>query len=151
MIVHSSIDYPDGNSLRLCRTYAAPIHRVFRAWVDIGDLARWFTPNPDWPARVEGLSVRQGGGFTASFGAPGETPWIEQVQYIEIDPPTRLVMLGHMTHDGAFSSVTRYTVSLSEVREGTSLIMHEYGAPDQLQDRGGGWGGTLDNLATVLA
>lgn len=151
MIVHSSVEFPDGKSLRLSRTYAAPIHRVFRAWVDIGDLERWFTPDAAWPARVEDLTVRQGGGFTASFGAPGETPWIEHVQYVEIDPPTRLVFLGHMTHDGAFVTVTRYTVTLTEVRDGTELILHEFGSgPDDLKDRGGGWGGTLDNLATVL-
>lgn len=143
--------FPGGTRLRLQRTYAAPIHRVFQAWIDVNDLVNWFTPDPASPARVSDVNIGIGGGFVAAFGPPGETPWIERVQYQEIDPPHRLTMLGHMTRDGAHVAITRYTIDLVELGETTELTLTETGAtPEQLEDRAGGWGGTLDNLARHL-
>lgn len=150
MIMASSKAFPDGNLL-LRRTYAAPIHRVFQAWVDINDLTRWFTPNLAEPARVTDLDVRQGGGFMARFGPAGEPTWDERVQYLEIDPPHRLLMLGHMTRDGAHVCIARYEVTFTERDGATAMTLLETGSPpENLEDRAGGWGGTLDNLATVL-
>lgn len=151
MILSSSKAFPSGNQLLLKRTYAAPVHRVFQAWVDVNDLVRWFTPNLAEPARVSELDVRQGGGFMAKFGPPGEPTWDERVQYLEIDPPHRLLMLGHMTREGGHVCIARYEVSFSGNGETTEMTLLETGSPpDALEDRAGGWGGTLDNLATVL-
>lgn len=144
--------FPGGDTLRLRRTYNAPTHRVFRAWIDVHDLINWFTPDPDSPARVSDVEVRIGGGFKAEFGPSGETPWIERVQYQEIDPPRRLVMLGHMTRDGEHVAITRYAIDLVGVDGGTELTLTETGAtPEQLEERAGGWSGTLENLARHLA
>src|SRR5258706_9029840 len=100
MTVEARTAHPKARQLLLKRVYPAPIHRVFQAWIDINDLIRWFTPNPEWPARVSDLDVTVGGGFVAAFGAPSEAPWVEKVQYREIDPPNYLAMLGHMTREG---------------------------------------------------
>lgn len=152
MILRSATEMPGGRQLKLTRVYAAPIHRVFQAWVDGADLTRWFTPNLAEPARVSDLDVRHGGGFVAAFGPPGEPPWVERLQYLDIDPPNRLTMLGHMTREGAHICIVRYLVTLTERDGGTELVLLETGAPpDALQDRAGGWGGTLDNLVTVLS
>lgn len=149
MTVHSAI--PAEHRLWLRRTYKAPIHRVFQAWIDGKDLERWFTPNPDWPARVSDLDVRIHGGFVAAFGAPGETPWIERVQYLDIDPPRRLLLQGVMRHDGNFVVCTRYTIDLADLGDATELTLVETGAPKETaEDRAGGWGGTLDNLGRLL-
>ena len=143
--------FPGGNRLRLQRTYAAPVHRVFQAWIDVNDLVHWFTPDTGSPARVSDLDVSIGGGFVAAFGPPGETPWIERIQFQEIDPPHRLVMLGHMTRDGAHVAITRYTIDLVDLGDTAELTLTETGAtPEQLEERAGGWGGTLDNLARHL-
>jgi uncharacterized protein YndB with AHSA1/START domain len=143
--------FPGGTSLRLQHSYAASVHRVFQAWIDINDLIRWYTPDASAPVRVSELDVSIGGGFVAAFGPPGEAPWIERVQYQEIDPPRRLAMLGHMTRDGAHVAITRYTVDLVEIGETTELTLTETGAtPGQLEERAGGWTGTLENLAHYL-
>jgi uncharacterized protein YndB with AHSA1/START domain len=144
--------YPAAKDLLLKRVYPAPIHRVFKAWIDVNDLIRWFTPNPDWPARVRDLEVREGGGFVAEFGDPAEAPWVEQVQYLTIDPPGHLMMLGHMTRQGEHVCITRYDIRLTDLGSGTELALLETGAPpDALEDRAGGWGGTLDNLGRLLS
>lgn len=143
---------PAERSLWLRRTYKAPMHRVFQAWIDGDDLARWYTPDPAWPAQVSELDVRIHGGFVAAFGAPGETPWIERVQYLDIAPSKRLVMQGVMTHDGKYITCTRYTIDLTDLGGATELTMVETGGdPAQIEDRAGGWGGTLDNLGRLLA
>ena len=142
---------PSERKLWLRRTYKAPIHRVFQAWIDGADLARWYTPNADWPAHVSDLDVRIHGGFLAQFGAPGEEPWVERVQYLDIAPPHRLVMQGLMTHAGAFVTLTRYTVDLADLGDATELTLVETGGkPGEIDDRAGGWGGTLDNLGRLL-
>ena len=142
---------PNDKKLWLRRTYRAPVHRVFQAWIDGADLERWYTPNPDWPARVTDLDVRVHGGFTAAFGAPGETPWIERVQYLDITPARHLTMQGLMTHDGKYVTFTRYTVDLADLGDTTELILVETGCdPTMIDDRAGGWGGTLDNLGRLL-
>lgn len=139
------------HSLWLRRTYKAPVHRVFQAWIDGDDLAKWFTPNADWPARVSDLDVRIHGGFVAAFGAPGEIPWVERVQYLEIEPAKRLVMQGLMTHGGKYVTCTRYTIDFADLGGATELTMIETGGdPAAIDDRAGGWGGTLDNLGRLL-
>ena len=143
---------PNDGKLWLRRTYAAPIHRVFQAWIDGADLQRWYTLDPAWPAQVSELDVRIHGGFLAKFGAPGEEPWVERVQYLDIAPPHRLVMQGYMTHAGAFVAFTRYTIDLADLGDATELTLIETGgAPAQIDDRAGGWGGTLDNLGRLLS
>lgn len=92
------------------------------------------------------------GGFAAAFGAPGETPWIERVQYLEIVPAKRLVMQGLMTQDGKYVTFTRYAIDLTDLGTATELTMLETGGdPAAIDDRAGGWGGTLDNLGRLLA
>ena len=152
MTLQAKTAFPAAKQLLLKRVYPAPIHRVFQAWIDINDLIRWFTPNPEWPARVRDLEVRVGGGYVAEFGAPGESPWVERVCFEIIDPPERLVMLGHMTRDGAHVCLARYDISLTDLDETTELMLSEKGSPPELlEDRADGWGGTLDNLGRLLA
>lgn len=143
---------PSERTLWLRRTYRAPMHRVFQAWIDGDDLARWYTPDAGWPARVSELDVRILGGFTAAFGAPGETPWIERVQYLDIVPSRHLRMQGVMTHGGKFVTCTRYSVDLADLGDATELRLVETGGdPAMVDERAGGWGGTLDNLGRLFA
>ena len=61
-------------------------------------------------------------------------------------------MLGYMTREGAFVCISRYEVSLTDLGDGTELSLLETGAPpENLEDRAGGWGGTLDNLGRLLS
>lgn len=141
-----------GEAMVLRRVYDAPPARIYRAWIDERELSKWFTPNADWPAKVTGMDLRVMGGFTAAFGAPGETPWVERVQFLSFDPPRRIESIGHMTRDGAFVSFTRMVVEMRAHGGGTELILREYGCDgEERADRAGGWGGTLDNLATLDA
>lgn len=43
--------------LRTERTFAAPRDRVYRAWTDAGELARWFAPGDDYVTEVLELGL----------------------------------------------------------------------------------------------
>ena len=137
--------------LIVTRTYDAPVHTVFQAFIDVELLKKWYTPNPDWPPRISDMKTEIGGGFTAAFGDPKEEPWVERTQFLEIDPPHRLRTFHYMTHGGAFRVATRAEFTFLPLGGATQLIVSETGAPAEIfESRINGWGGTLDNLVRAL-
>ena len=56
---------PSTYELTMERTLAAPPERVFRAWTEPVELARWFAPNPELPTEAE-VDLRVGVARTAS-------------------------------------------------------------------------------------
>ena len=50
-------------ALTLKRTFAAPRERVFRAWTDPKELARWFAPSPDHSSVVPEFEFKVGGKY----------------------------------------------------------------------------------------
>lgn len=58
--------------LRVDRVIHAPRDRVWKAWTDPGDLARWWLPAP-MRCRVDRLDVVPGGAFVTSMSDDGAT------------------------------------------------------------------------------
>ena len=50
-------------TLVLRRTYDATRERVFHAWTDAKQMARWYTPDIESPVVVARLDLRVGGGY----------------------------------------------------------------------------------------
>jgi uncharacterized protein YndB with AHSA1/START domain len=149
-ILDASGEIAKSGELVLRRTFDATCERLFRAWLDPGDLALWYVPAPDWQVRISEVDMRMLGGFTAEFGDGREAPYVERVQFLAIEPCERLELLVQMTQEGAFLSVTRTTVAFRAKGDGAEMVVTERGAaPEWRQDRLGGWGGTLDNLARL--
>jgi len=48
-------------ALQVKRTFQASRERVFRAWTDAKELARWFAPPSDYSTVVPELDLRVGG------------------------------------------------------------------------------------------
>ena len=76
--------------LRLTRTIAGSPDAVFRAWTDPEQLARWFGPGAFTVVRAE-LDLRAGGAYRIVFDAGDGEPVTLTGEYVEIDPPRRLV------------------------------------------------------------
>jgi len=66
------LDLDPDLDLRIDRVIRAPRTRVWQAWTDPGDLARWWLPAPT-PCRVERLDVGPGGAFVTSMSDDGVT------------------------------------------------------------------------------
>ena len=65
------------STLILKRVYDAPVERVWRAWTNEKELAKWYVAGFDQVVHFAEADVRTGGTYRVSFGAPGKTPCIE--------------------------------------------------------------------------
>src|ERR1700675_532832 len=78
-------------TLQMRRTFAAPRQRVFRAWTDAKELARWFAPSPDYSTVVPELDLRVGGKYRLEIHHKGGNVHRVGGTYREIQPPEKLV------------------------------------------------------------
>jgi uncharacterized protein YndB with AHSA1/START domain len=133
--------------VELTRTFKAPPETVWRGLTDSVALAAWF-----WPARLSPRAetdVRVGGRYriasaitrTASSAIGGE--------YLEVQPPERLVFTWCWEGD---DSTSRVTVELADGDEGTELsLRHDQLADEEESDaRHRGWRDSLDRLPEWL-
>jgi uncharacterized protein YndB with AHSA1/START domain len=138
--------------LRLSRVLHARRETVFKAWSSGDHLKRWFAPDtftvPD--AKVE---MHVGGAFEVRMRAPtGEEHWIRG-RFVEITPPTRLVIDMYIADSAGNQLFRAFTeVDFADALGGTRLdVVQTYtlidpskawmvaGAPE-------GWRTTLDKL-----
>jgi uncharacterized protein YndB with AHSA1/START domain len=77
--------------LRIDRVIRAPRTRVWTAWTDPAQLARWWLPAPT-QCRVERLEVQPGGGFVTSMSDDGVAfgPHVDAC-FVVVEPGARLV------------------------------------------------------------
>jgi uncharacterized protein YndB with AHSA1/START domain len=78
-------------TLKLNRVFQAPRERVFRAWTDAKELARWFAPSADYTTRVPELDLRVGGTYKVEMHHKGGNVHTVLGTYREIRPPERIV------------------------------------------------------------
>ena len=137
------------DSLRIARTFAAPAARVYRAWTDAADLARWNFCTDGMTATVETVDVRVGGRYRASFGFPGEPPIVETNEYREVVPERRLVFDNTLARGDTVYSRTRCTVEFVDRGDRTQLVLTEEGG--DAGEHASGWGNGFNRLARLLA
>ena len=138
--------------LRLSRVFHARRETVFKAWSSGDHVKRWFAPDtftvPD--AKVE---MHVGGAFEVRMRAPtGEEHWIRG-RFVEITPPTRLVIDMYIADSAGRQLFRAFTeVDFADALGGTRMdVVQTYtlidpstawmvaGAPE-------GWRSTLDKL-----
>jgi uncharacterized protein YndB with AHSA1/START domain len=130
----------------LQRRIAATPDRLFRAWTEPAQLARWMSP----VGRVEAdVDARVGGRLSVAM--IGEGRRIEHFgEFLENRRPHRLVFTWQSPYTGGLA--TRVTVDLVEADVGTELTLrHELLPADAVESHSGGWGAMLDRLGEILA
>jgi uncharacterized protein YndB with AHSA1/START domain len=134
-------------ALRITRVLEAPIERVFAAWTDPAQMARWFFVQETWSAEVEN-DLRVDGPFSIKMHAPEGTVFDCSGVYLEIEPPTRLVF----SWTSYAVADTRVTIELREVDGGTELtLIHEDLVDIDVRNlHAEGWGGCLASLDRYL-
>jgi uncharacterized protein YndB with AHSA1/START domain len=130
--------------LELTRTLPAPPERVWRALTDPAALAAWFWPHLDNTVEVD---LRTSGSYRiegpkAGIAVTGD--------YLEVDPPKRLVFTWHWEGEDERS---RVTVELRPGGAGTVLwLVHDRIGEDATRAQyEQGWMDCLDRLPGVLA
>lgn len=137
--------------LTVTRSFAAPASRVFDAWLDPADAARFLFATPAGEMIRCDMDPRVGGGFTLTERRPaGDAE--HRGRYLEIDRPHRLVFLFAATpaDEGEW---TRVTIDIADTADGCTLTLtHEMDpqwAAYEAQTRKG-WTTILESLARIL-
>src|ERR1700748_1857831 len=79
--------------LVVTRTFNAPAHIVFDAWTKPELLKRWWAPKSFGVSLFECESdLRVGGTYRYAFGRDPKNPEVVSGRYLEVNPPSRLVL-----------------------------------------------------------
>jgi uncharacterized protein YndB with AHSA1/START domain len=138
--------------LTITRVLDAPRERVWREWTEPERFADWFGgPDAEVPLDTVAMDVRPGGAWRATMFAGGrEIRWTGE--YVEVDPPGRLVLtISDQPGDAPHELVV---VVLSERGDGrTEMLVEQHGTlPPEVYDAArNGWGAFLDRIAERLA
>ena len=144
--------------LTITRIIKAPRARLWQAWTDPAQLARWFLPEPAI-LRVDRLEVRPGGALLTSMSEAGSpfTAHIDGV-FLDVEAGRRLVYTNVVTSsfrpaDPGFMTAI---ISFADHPNGTDYtahVMHRSPADRQMHEEAGfedGWGTVAAQLARLV-
>jgi uncharacterized protein YndB with AHSA1/START domain len=107
------------------RTFNAPAHIVFDAWTKPALLKRWWAPRSFGVSLFEcEQDLRVGGAYRFVFGRDPKNPEVFSGRYLEVDPPSRLVLTQvyeRMAHVGDVV----VTAAFEESQGRTRLTLHQ--------------------------
>ena len=141
-----------GLTLHLKTVLQAPRERVFAACVEPDELAEWWGPAGFTAPSVD-LDVRVGGRYRITMEPPEGEAFHLRGEYMEVDPPRRLVYTFEWEEPDPDDQETVVTLSFFDDREGTSRLVLDQGsfatgARYALHEAG--WTETLERLAQFL-
>jgi uncharacterized protein YndB with AHSA1/START domain len=87
------VERTSDRELVVTRTFNAPAHIVFEAWTKPELLKRWWAPKSFGVSLFEcDQDLRVGGAYRFAFGRDPKNPEVFSGRYLEVDPPSRLVL-----------------------------------------------------------
>ncbi len=143
----------DATTLRVERVIAASPATLFAAWTTPESMRSWYQDRPDDVVDVE-VDLRVGGRYRVSFGPPDSPPYVETGEFIELDPPHRIVMTESLaTPEGIAWKDTLVTVTFEALDDRTRLVLLHERFPSQSERDNAryGWPGFIERVErTVL-
>ena len=123
--------------------------RVFQA-LSSREIVDWWVNPGVFDTREWSGDVRVGGRWHASGIARG-APYSLEGEFLEVDPPRKLVQTWQMK--GTPGSPSTVTYMLETIPGGTRLTVRHSGiaAPDQRANVGAGWRSSFDQLAEIMS
>ena len=119
------VERTSDRELTVTRTFNAPAHIVFDAWTKPELLKRWWAPKSFGVSLFEcEQDVRVGGAYRFAFGRDPKNPEVFSGRYVEVDPPSRLVLTRvyeRMAHVGDVV----VTAAFEESEGRTRLTLHQ--------------------------
>jgi len=135
-------------TLVVTRHFDAPPERVFDAWLDPKQVARWMGPR-GVQAEATKLEPRVGGADAITMHTPDQkNPQVSGI-YREITRHTRLVFTWYWLHE---MQETLVTLTFKPVGKGTQMTLEHTGFPnsERRDSHNIGWSGSLDRLGELL-
>jgi uncharacterized protein YndB with AHSA1/START domain len=121
MTNRTTIERKSERELVVTRTFDGPPRLVFEAWTKPELMALWWAPKSSGvPLLSCEMDVRVGGQYRLAFGKDAASSFAFFGQYLEVDPPSRLVWTNEESPDAAVTTVT------FEDKDGRTLLtLHE--------------------------
>jgi uncharacterized protein YndB with AHSA1/START domain len=120
-------------TLTIQAEFDATPERVWRLWTDPRQLERWWGP-PTWPATVTRFDLEPGGQALYHMTGPDGQQSHGWWEFVEIDPPTRLVFKDGFAHDDGRPNldlpVATGTVTIEAIGAGRSRMTGVTAYPD---------------------
>ena len=138
-------------TLEIKRTFAAPREKVFRAWTDRGELARWFAPSAEYTTVVLELELRVGGRYRLEMRHKGGNIHSIYGTYREIRPPEKIVFTWRW--DGNPSPEDSVvTIEFHDLGNSTEVNLTHERLPNvaERDKHAHGWNGCMEQLAGIL-
>jgi uncharacterized protein YndB with AHSA1/START domain len=146
-------------NLVLTRLISAPRERVFKAWTDPKQFARWWGPHT-FTAPVVELDVRPGGKINVQMqgpkGSPWENPYPMGGEFREVSPYDRIVFTATLSDGkGGVALENLNEVTFSDKGGKTELVLKVTvlkSTPEMAGALGGmeqGWSESLEKLAAL--
>jgi uncharacterized protein YndB with AHSA1/START domain/uncharacterized protein YciI len=130
---------------------AVPPERVFRALTESSEVTRWWGSEEAYQTTGWTADVRKGGKWRGD-GTGQQGPFHVEGEYLEVDPPRKLVQTWRPSWDAG--EATKLTYLLEQTKGGTRLTVRHEGfgdRADSCRDHGEGWVLVLGWLSKHLA
>jgi uncharacterized protein YndB with AHSA1/START domain len=121
----TTVERTADRELTVTRKFNAPAHIVFDAWTKPELLKRWWAPRSFGVSLFEcEQDLRVGGAYRFAFGRNPKDPEVFSGRYLEVDPPTRLVLTQLYERMSEVGDVI-VTATFEESQGGTLLTLHQ--------------------------
>lgn len=138
-------------TLKVRRTFQAPRERVFRAWTDPIELARWFAPSDEYSTLVPLLELHVGGKYRVEMHHKDGSVHRVSGTYREIKPPEKIVFTWGW-EQGPNSDESLVTIEFRDLGPSTEIQLTHENLPslEQRDKHEHGWNGCISQLGNYL-
>jgi uncharacterized protein YndB with AHSA1/START domain len=140
-----------GPVLDLRWVLSAPREQVFRALTEPSALARWWGPHGFTTPAID-LDLRVGGGYRFAMQPPAGELFHLAGEYLEIDPPTRLVYTFRWEEPDPDDRETVVTLSLHDAAGATEVALSQgrFATGARLALHRDGWTDSMEKLRHLV-
>ncbi len=134
------------------RVLPAPRARVFRAFTEPDELAKWWGPKGFTAPSVE-LDLRLGGNYRIAMQPPDGDLFYLSGEFREVDPPAQLAYTFRWEDPDPDDQETVVTLAFGDLGESTELVVTQRAFATEgrraLHDQG--WTDSLDRLQDLMS
>lgn len=136
----------------ITRIFEAPRDRVFRAWSNPEEVARWFGPaHMDTPRERIRIDLRVGGRYELTMVGEGREMTIGY-EIVELSEPELIVLRSDPMPEAGMDEGTVVRVEFHDHGAKTRMTLSDGPLPPAGRDHAAaGWSAAFDKLATALA
>jgi len=140
-----------GEVVNVRRVFHLAPERMFRAWTDPAEFAKWWG-HRDWTVVRCELDVQREGAWLTEFRLPGGGGHAIGGSYIEVAPPDRLVFTWEVPGASGEAAPSIVSVEFRPHADGTEPVLcHRRLRAGMAVKVNGGWAAALDSLGDYVA